>query len=689
MLNYRNLPIARKIRMLVTLSTGIALLLASMIFVSVEYHISKQSLVQRISVMSKLIGTHVNAALTFEDTSTALRLLRSMAAEPDIQLAQIYTRKGELFASFQSPVWQQSIPSQQPYIHLNQTDSVGYEFSQQALHLTSAIELDGETIGHLYLRVSLQTLSTQVLYYLAGTSVVLLVLLLAIYLISSRLHQRISDPIRTLLKGMKTISEKQDYQLRIPQSDNDEIGSLITGFNEMIAEIEHKTQEVEQHAFYDALTGLANRRLLLRQLQQEVQRCARHQSAGALLYLDLDHFKYINDSLGHIAGDQLLASVAKRLSATIRRTDTAARVGGDEFVAIISDIPRCSIANNALAVAESIRTAICAPHMLDDRTLHTSPSIGITIFDEGNDNPHEIVKQADLAMYRAKEEGRNLLQFFEHDMQLIAEQRLEIEQDLRYALEKDLDQLELYYQPQMNSEHRILGAEALLRWHHPQKGSISPALFIPIAETTGLIHRLGQWLIDQACQQLCRWKALGYDIPLAINVSPNEFLHTSFVDHISNTLSKYQIDPSMLELEITEGVLLRNIDEAVRIMEALQQTGLQISIDDFGTGYSSLQYLKSLPIAKLKIDQSFVQDITLDANDAAIVTTIIAMTKHLGLKVIAEGVETREEMLFLHRSGCNLFQGFYFSRPLPREQLEQMLREQHPELQSKGKPQPG
>ncbi len=673
MSRWRTLSVAAKIRGMIMLTTALALLASSSVLVGFEVLSSRSALVERISVLAEFVGTHVTAALSFDDEKTAQLMLQSMKAGHDVVMAQIYDEQGNLFASSNMGAPLSVTEQYEDGARDVRRGVLGHRFSLRSLHLVTAINLDNAQIGVLYVQASLDTLYRQIIGYLASVLTVWIAVLMAIYGLSARLHHRVSGPIGTLLQGMKAISAEQNFSLRIPVSDSDEIGAIIHGFNDMVctleernAEIEQKSQEINKHAFFDALTGLPNRRFLMEHLGKELERTRRYGHSGALIFLDLDHFKTINDSLGHSTGDSLLVQVSNRLKGALRKTDIVSRVGGDEFIILLSGLSLndATAAKNALMLVEGLRHHIAEPYEIEGRMLYTSASIGITLFNSGNHDVGDIIKQADLAMYRAKEDGRNLTQFFSADMQLHAEQRLRIEADMRFALDRDPHQFELYYQPQVNGAGHTFGAEVLLRWHHPLQGVIGPMTFIPIAEATGLINRLGQWILRQACQQLIAWQARGIDLQLAVNVSPSELLHPDFVDNVRDIVVASGIDPSRLELEITEGVFMRNIHETVTVMKKLRALGIQFAIDDFGTGYSSLQYLKALPLEKLKIDKSFVSDIESDPNDAAIVATIIAMGKSLGMKVIAEGVETDSEQQFLTRSGCDLFQGYLFGRPL-------------------------
>jgi diguanylate cyclase (GGDEF)-like protein/PAS domain S-box-containing protein len=433
-------------------------------------------------------------------------------------------------------------------------------------------------------------------------------------------------------------------------------------------------EEIKYLAFYDLLTHLPNRRLLLDRVQQALSAGARRQRSGALLMLDLDHFKTLNETRGHDCGDSLLRQVARRLNDCVHEDHTVARHGGDEFVVLLEDLADSpeEAAAAAEEMAQRILVALRSPYMLDGEPYHGTVSMGATLFEGLADSADELLKRADMAMYQAKAAGRNMLQFYDPRVQAVLRARAALELDLRAGLAEG--QFELFYQPQME-DGRITGAEALLRWRHPRDGYISPAAFIPLAEEAGLILPLGEWVLQTACHQLAAWArnpALAH-LRLAVNVSPRQFHLSSFVPQVLAALAVSGAQARQLELELTEGLLLEDVEDTIEKMAQLKGYGVGFSLDDFGTGYSSLSYLKRLPLDQLKIDQSFVRDVLSDPNDAAIARTIVALGTSLGLRVIAEGVETEAQRAFLESNHCRAWQGYLLSPPVPLDQFEALV----------------
>ena len=435
-------------------------------------------------------------------------------------------------------------------------------------------------------------------------------------------------------------------------------------------------RRIRELAFYDPTTGLPNRRLLMDRLKQAIAICARTGCHGATLIVDVDDFKTLNSVLGHDNGDRLLRQIGQRLTSTVREAETVARACGDEFVVLLGNMSEKphEAASHAESVATRILDAFSDPFNIGDSNHHCSASIGIALLNGHGTSVDDALQQADLALYKAKDSGRNCLQFFDPDMQTSVMERAALENDLRRAI--DLNQMTLHYQAQIQADGRVCGAEVLIRWNHPQRGMVSPASFIPLAEETGLILLLGQWVLDTVCGKLSEWA----DCPelsrmtLAVNVSARQFHDPEFVDQVLTILAEKHADPEKLKLELTESLLVENLEEVIGKMQALRTRGITFSLDDFGTGYSSLSYLKRLPLEQIKIDRSFVRDILDDPNDAAIAATIVALADNLGLKVIAEGVETEEQRDALAESGCQAYQGFFFSRPLPVEDFEAYVR---------------
>ncbi|MDO9167211.1 MAG: EAL domain-containing protein [Rhodoferax sp.] len=433
--------------------------------------------------------------------------------------------------------------------------------------------------------------------------------------------------------------------------------------------------EIEHLAFYDPLTRLPNRRLLLDRLHHALAGCARNARQGALLFIDLDNFKTLNDARGYDKGDLLLQQVAQRLGACIREGNVVARLGGDEFVVMLEDLSEISeeAAAQAKAVGEEILSTLRQPYLLVEETHHSTASIGITLFVDHRDSVDELLKRADLAMYQAKAAGRNTLRSFDPLMQVAVTARAALESDLRQGLE--LRQFFLHYQPQVSQDGGMVGAEALLRWRHPTRGMVSPLDFISLAEETGLILPLGQWVLDSACTQLAAWAGHVHtaDLVLAVNVSARQFRQTDFVAEVLGVLAQTGARGDRLKLELTESVVVENVGDIIEKMVALKAHGVRFSMDDFGTGYSSLSYLRRLPLDQLKIDRSFVNDVLTDPNDAAIARTIIALGQSLGLNVIAEGVETEGQREFLARAGCLHYQGYLYSKPLEAQDFKKYL----------------
>jgi len=459
----------------------------------------------------------------------------------------------------------------------------------------------------------------------------------------------------------------------VKDSDNS-ITNYVAAFADATKSKESE-EAIKELAFFDPLTKLPNRRLLQDRLFQALSSSDRTGQTGALLFIDLDNFKTINDTLGHIMGDLLLQKVAERLKSCVREGDTVARLGGDEFVVMLENLSAQSIeaATQAETIGEKILATLNKPYMLAKKEYFNTSSIGVALFYHHHDKLDDLFKQADIAMYQAKKAGRNTLRFFDPHMQEAIDTRSTLENELRNAVE--YHQFFLYYQIQVDQNLRPFGAEALIRWVHPKRDLVSPAEFIPIAEETGLILPIGKWVLDTACAQLSKWQldANTRHLIMSVNVSAKQFRQPDFATQVQAIVLRHGIDPTKLKLELTESILHENMESTVETMKAINALGVLFSLDDFGTGYSSLQYLKQLPLHQLKIDQSFVRDLAVDSSDKAIVNTIVAMAQSLDMEVIAEGVETEEQRLLLVVAGCTQYQGFLFGRPMPIDLLKDIL----------------
>ncbi len=522
---------------------------------------------------------------------------------------------------------------------------------------------------------------------------VLVAILLILTVIASILFSRaVTQPIRALSVGMQKIAEGSLDQ-RVPPAGLKEIDGLSAAFNSMAVNLEARTAEqrraeeqIKYLAYHDPLTGLPNRALLKDRLTVALAQARRKKRTLAVMFVDLDRFKLVNDTVGHAMGDHLLRKFAERLTRIVREGDSLARVGGDEFTVLL---PEVSVPEDTELVAQRILEASREPLALAGHEFSVTASIGIAIYPDHGDDAIALLRNADAAMYRAKEEGRNTLKFFEPVMNARLLARVALEEDLRHALKRG--EFQLHYQPQVDIQTgTIVGVEALLRWQHPERGPVPPDEFIPLAEETGLIIPIGEWVLRTACAQSKAWQNAGLaPISTAINLSPRQFQEPGLIRSIARVLEETGLPAQLLELEITESTAMRDVEFTIATVEELRAMGARVSIDDFGTGYSSLGYLKRLPVDSVKIDRSFVSEVTADDDDAAIVAAIVGLAQTMNLNTIAEGVETEEQLAFLKNLNCRFVQGFLFSKPLPAETLAKMLAERRQlEPSAAGSPKP-
>ena len=551
-------------------------------------------------------------------------------------------------------------------------------------------------LGHLYIDVDLAPTHRQLQQSLLALSAIGVLLILFSWLLALRLQRYVSKPILHLATLASAVSRNDDFSVRSPVASEDEIGTLARSFNHMMSVIgererardiavnalqdsndrlELAVKELHVLANFDALTELPNRALCMDRISSALLRASREKKQVAVIFLDLDHFKEVNDSLGHGIGDQLLKMAAQRLADCLRPGDTLARLGGDEFVLLLEEIKD---ELNVSAVLNKLLSEFARTFTVGDYVVSTTISIGIAIYPSDGRDVHTLMRNADTAMYKAKELGRNTYQFYQPEMNAKSLRRLSLATELRDALERD--QLELYFQPFIDTVYgQICGVEALLRWHHPIMGSVSPIEFIPIAENTGMIVPIGQWVIEQSVKRYAEWRRKGVKpLRIAVNISAVQFRQVDLAEQILRVTNQYGVPPSALELELTESLLMRDVESATAQLRRLKALGFTLVIDDFGTGYSSLSYLRRFPLDGLKIDRSFIAEVNRNTDDTAITLAILSMARSLRLHVTAEGVETREQYEFLTRHGCHETQGYLFSPPVPEAQILPMLLQDKP-----------
>lgn len=676
---FKHLPLRRKLISLLLLISSTVLALATAGFAVHDWYDSRAQVAKNLKSQADIISNNSVAALTFGDAESARITLESLENVQDVVLAILYDAENNVFAKY-SPNNYPAPPM--PSIDQGKLDD--------AFFVLRPVIIDEEVIGHTLLLTDLGNLKERQTDQITIAFVVFLLSLVVALLLASAAQRIVTRPIAELASTARKITRTRNYQLRVRNQSKDEIGSLASDFNQMIEQIQVRdneledaqlllekkvrdrtaellllTKQLEHQAFHDDLTGLPNRATFDNNLNAAINYADRRNEQLAVMFLDLDRFKDVNDTLGHDMGDQLLIELSSRLQSSLRSSDTLARLGGDEFALLAVNTNQ----DRAADIATKLISAIKDPIIIQGFNLQVTTSIGISIYPADGADATTIVKHADTAMYCSKAAGRNQFSFFARQMNIRSERRIQLAQKLLDAINKQL--FEVYYQPKWCTQKlSIVGVEALIRWFDADEGDISPEEFIPLAEDQGLIGEVDQWVMKTACQDILKLRQqFGRQLDLSVNFSPAHFIRRDLYKRIADTLSSTGYPGSALELEVTETFMATENEALLEQLNQIRSLGVEISIDDFGIAYSSLSRLKRLPINTLKIDRSFISDIGKDRDDEVIVKTIIDMAHNLNLKVVAEGVETEEQLAFVKQYDCDQVQGYLFSQPLPIDEL--------------------
>ncbi|MDP3267075.1 MAG: EAL domain-containing protein [Sulfuricurvum sp.] len=641
-----------------------------------QHHFMTQQLLRKATSFVSLLSSNAAMPMQNNDLTALGDLLKDVGALPDVSMIFVMDTDGRIRASYPEGYFNQTLTDTVSVKMLKGLESTGkdyYESNHDGLtDVIRSIKIGGQAIGYCRIIMNNATMAGELtLLTRQGVLYIIAAIVLGVFLAWLVVRQMTSR-ITMLSEATAQLTEK-NFDVKIPEfKGEDEISKMGRAFQLMVESLKLYVNKLAYRADHDELTELPNRRLFLDRLDQAIKHAERSGRHVAVLFIDLDHFKEINDSLGHLIGDQVLIHVARMIQTHFRDIDTIARLGGDEFSLIIDSLEGIE---SVSTVAEKLVTLLQHPICIDKRELYVTCSIGISIYPNDGELPENLLRNADSAMYKAKSEGRNSYQFYTEDMTQKALERVALEADLRRALERE--EFRVYYQPQVNGiSGQLIGMEALVRWQHPELGLVSPVKFIPLAVETGLIILIDRFVMRTGMMQLKQWHDEGLNPGiLALNLTIKQLKQDDFISMLQEMMEDTGCLPKWLELEVTEGEVMQNPEQAVRVLKQVSVLGIKLAIDDFGTGYSSLAYLKRLPVDKLKIDQSFVREIPGDEEDVAIVGAIIALSKSLHLDIIAEGVETQEQKEFLTANGCEQIQGYLYGRPMRAEDMDQMLRE--------------
>jgi diguanylate cyclase (GGDEF)-like protein len=643
-------------------SNILAVLIVSGLVISDQYGQFRKILADDLQIQANIVADNSAPAVAFNDQKVARETLLALHGSPNVRQAAIYLPDGSLFASYKRD---QSLPD------LPKPGSEGFTYLEDSLDLVHPVKNStGDRMGVLFIRLDLEVLYQSMWRAFGAIALAAGLALMLAFAIMAWLQRIIIRPLSMLNELMHAVSDDKDYSVRCDVSGQDEIGYLSAGFNQMLEKIDAHDNRLRRIAHYDNVTELPNRHYFNQRLEDAISVAAGAKEHVGVLFIDLDNFKVVNDTLGHNVGDMLLKDVSGRISKTLRGSDCVCRIGGDEFAVILQELPGHS---EAAVVAGKILNELAQPMWLNDSEIYIGASIGISLYPDDAPDMNALLRCADVAMYYAKSRGKNNYQLFQQDMEGKALKRLALESAMRKALE--LKEFVLHYQPQVDLfSGKVIAVEALIRWPRPDLGVVGPSDFIPVAEESGLIIPLGEWVLRTACRQAREWMDAGTPLRVAVNLSGRQFSDDRLVSNILAITKEVGLPPDMLELEITESMLMESKDSSVTKLEQLKNAGFMLSVDDFGTGYSSMSYLKRFPIHALKIDRSFIQELPGNMDDAAITKAIVSMATSLGLAIVAEGVETPEQMEFLRENGCKVSQGYFFGRAVPADQIGDLVK---------------
>jgi diguanylate cyclase (GGDEF)-like protein len=684
---FYNLQIAYKLRLVIWLITLAALLISGTLLIVNTRVTLKHVLVNRLITQGDIIAANCTALLIAHDRRAAAEALSALSADKGVMSAKIFLKDGELLADYHKKIGV-----------AKQTDVFSiplYQFTENTLLIKRPVILQGDVLGYVVIEHDLNEMNRKLWFSISIISVFLLGIAFLAFLMATLLQRGITRPILKLANLARRVAQEQDYSIRAESFGQDEIGMLTQHFNEMLEQIqirdkrletynreleetvvkrtgqlENLNRKLEHQVQHDILTQLPNRVLFDDRLKYAIFRADRNKEKVALLFVDLDYFKQINDSFGHEAGDHVLLQVAKRLEECVRGEDTVARFAGDEFILLLSGL---SFMIDVNVVAAKIAVELTKPIPYKSFSLNISASIGVAVYPDDANNAEMLLKAADVAMYHAKNRGRNRYQFYSSEMNKKVGERINLEAELHQALLED--EFELYFQPLVDLKtQQICSLETLLRWRHPQMGLLKPEKFLTHAEETGLITVIDEWMLSKVCKQIRNWQDRGYKhLHVRVNLAKRDFLQKDFFDVFFTILNEAKVLPEHLSVEIKEQVLMDETPSTIELLQRLRKSCIQLSVDDFGTGYTSLYTLQRCPVDFVKIDSSYINEINADNENCTMIRAIIAMAHSLNLKVIAEGVETETQVEFLKQLDCDMGQGYLFYKPLPVTEVERLI----------------